>query len=40
VRDVFNTYQFGSNAETKNFRQYFTYKRDSRMMLVTVGYKF
>ena len=40
VRDVFDTYQFGSSAETENFRQYFTYKRDSRMVLVTVGYKF
>ena len=40
VRDVFNTYQFGSNAETEEFRQYFTYKRDSRMVLLTVGYKF
>jgi outer membrane receptor protein involved in Fe transport len=40
VRDVFDTYQFGSDAETERFRQYFTYKRDSRMVLVTVGYKF
>ena len=40
VRDIFNTYQFGSEAETEEFRQYFTYKRDSRMALLTVGYKF
>ncbi len=40
VRDVFNTYQFGSNAETEEFRQYFTYKRDSRIALLTMGYKF
>ena len=40
IRDVFDTYQFGSSAETERFRQYFTYKRDSRMVLVTVGYKF
>ena len=40
VRDVFNTYQFGSSSETERFRQYFVYKRDSRMVLVTVGYKF
>ena len=40
VRDVFNTYQFGSSAETEEFRQYFTYKRDSRIALLTVGYKF
>ena len=40
VRDIFNTYQFGSEAETEAFRQYFTYKRDSRMVLLTVGYKF
>ena len=40
VRDVFDTYQFGSDAETEQFRQYFVYKRDSRMVLVTVGYKF
>ena len=40
VRDVFNTYQFGSNAETEEFRQYFTYKRDSRIVLLTMGYKF
>ncbi len=40
VRDLFNTYQFGSSAETERFRQYFVYKRDSRMVLVTMGYKF
>ncbi len=40
VRDVFNTYQFGSNAETEDFRQYFTYKRDTRIVLLTLGYKF
>ncbi len=40
VRDLFNTYQFGSSAETEQFRQYFVYKRDSRMVLVTVRYKF
>ena len=40
VRDIFNTYQFGSEAETEDFRQYFTYKRDSRMALLTLRYKF
>ena len=40
VRDVFNTYRFGSEASTQDFRQYFTYKRESRIALLTVGYNF
>nr|WKN37529.1 outer membrane beta-barrel family protein [Tunicatimonas sp. TK19036] len=40
VRDVFNTYQFGSEARTEEFRQYFVYKRDSRRIYVTYSYAF
>ena len=40
VRDIFNTYQFGSETRTEEFRQYFVYKRNSRIALLTLGYKF
>ncbi|MEQ9440008.1 MAG: outer membrane beta-barrel family protein [Cyclobacteriaceae bacterium] len=40
MRDVFNTYQFGSEARTEEFRQYFVYKRDSRRIYVTYSYAF
>lgn len=39
-RDIFNTYQFGSEALTDEFRQYFVYKRDSRRVFVTYSYSF
>ena len=40
IRDIFNTYQFGSEALTDEFRQYFVYKRDSRQVFVTYSYTF
>ena len=40
IRDIFNTYQFGSEARTEDFRQYFVYKRDSRQIFLTYSYSF
>ncbi len=40
IRDIFNTYQFGSEALTDEFRQYFVYKRDSRQVFITYSYTF
>ncbi|MEM6842763.1 MAG: TonB-dependent receptor [Bacteroidota bacterium] len=40
IRDIFDTYQFGSEAFTDEFRQYFVYKRDSRRVYVTYSYSF
>jgi outer membrane receptor protein involved in Fe transport len=40
IRDIFNTYQFGSEAFTDEFRQYFVYKRDSRRIYLTYSYSF
>lgn len=40
VRDVFNTYQFGGENNTEDFRSTFLYKRDSRRVYLSLVYNF
>lgn len=40
LRDVFNTYYFGGENSTDDFRSYFLYKRDTRRGYVSLEYKF